>query len=256
MDVFQKLYVWSLFGLFSCAIFCQDNYKYYDDLNLSYSASLEEIEKAYYIHTGLCHKKLQDLHPYEVITRLGCMIKLYGKYGYIEGFNSYRYDFIPSNWNRNEVSQLRKKIRDVRDAYEALTGRVLDKIKLSIKELDSYGLPQEILYHEVFNRSIQDLSEYIKKQRSLYKKEPLILDNEDDYFVFGELYQDTSLLSAQDSAKAETYFSLQKNQEIKEFIEIYEKHKVYKALAVIAGVCSVCYGGYLGLSILTEWHKN
>lgn len=256
MNVLQKLYVYSLFGLSSCGIFSQDNHKYYDVLNLDYSASLDEIEKAYYIHTGLCHKKLQDLRPYEVITRLSFVIKLYGRYGYIEGYQSYRYDFIASGWDRDKVSKLRKKIRDVRDAYESLTGRVLDKIKLSMKELDIYGLPQEILYHEISNRAIQNLSEYIEKQRSLYKQEPLIPDNEYDYFVFGELYQDTSLLSVEDNVKAETYFSVQKNQEIKDLIEMYEKHQLYQALGVIAGVFSVCYGGYWVLGMVTEWCKN
>lgn len=113
-----------------------------------------------------------------------------------------------------------------------------------------------ISHHEISNRGIQNLFEYIQKQRYLYKQEPLISDDQDDYFVFRELYQDTPLLSAQDKVKAETYFSAQKNEEILKWIEIYEKHQLYQALAVIVGVCSVCYGGYWVLGMITAWHKN
>lgn len=256
MKILKKLYLYGLLGLCS-GLFAQDHHQYYDVLKLSYDASLEEIEKAYYIHTALCHKQLQNFHPYETIEEQGFILKLYGRYGYIENHNSYRYDFIGSSSSRNRVSALRKCINDIRHAYEVLTGHTLDKVQLSKKELDTYDLPQEIMYHEIANRKIRDLPKYVQKQRKLYTtKEPLIADDQNDYFVFGELYQDMSLLSDTDKAKAEQYVSLEKKEEIQAWIKNYENYQLYKGITVIVGACAVCVGGYLILDTVTKWRKN
>ena len=152
----------------------QKNDKYYAVLELSASASLEEIEQAYYIHTTLCHEKIGEMRPYAIESdNQQHRVEIYGRFGEIRGGGYYKWDFIPSNWARDQLSQSRKKLHDVRQAYEILTGRILDKVELPVKNLDTYRLDQEILYHEIERRGIQDLQKYIQAQRFMNKRNNL-----------------------------------------------------------------------------------
>jgi len=219
--------------------------KHYKILKVSADATLDEIEQAYFIQTALCHKKLQDYRPYNIKRdNQGHRIEIYGSFGYIEYGNHYRYDFIPSDWTRDQFSRLKKQLYDIRQAYEILTDQILDKVELPSKLLDTYGLSQVVLYHEIEKRGIQDLQEYIQQQRYLSKVEPLIGDDEKDYFVFGELCQDVSLLSKEDKIKAARYLSADKKEEIEQWIADYERNEGYKVLMFVTVFFGTIVGGY------------
>jgi hypothetical protein len=101
-----------------------------------------------------------------------------------------------------EIVTHQELIEKSRKAYELLTGRTIEKIKITKnKDFDLAGLNKNRIYDYLkrSNANLQDLQKIIRDERL----QNGIPEKDETYFVFGENNQDMSLLSDEDKIKAQ-----------------------------------------------------
>ncbi len=101
-----------------------------------------------------------------------------------------------------EIVRHQELIEKSRKAYEILTGRTIEKIKITKnKDFDLAGLNKKRIYDYLkgYNSNLQELQKIIRDERLKNG----ISEKDESYFVFGENNQDMSLLSDEDKIKAQ-----------------------------------------------------